>query len=359
MAAVTALPPRSRAPTLLQVAALARVSKSTAAAVLRGRAAELRISDACGARVRAAAQSLGYRGNYHASTLATGRSFTIGLTTGFGGQGILGVDFWGAILGGIGQAARQHGYDVLLAGGSSCDDAVAHALQLLETGRIDALVAPRQLFPTLPAALFASRRPVVTIGGHDVGSPHDVRLDPAPGIAAAVAHLAELGHRSVLWIGYARGRTTSLPERRAAFRAAMRAHRLVGREVAIQEPVYRDGHVDEGLADLRAALAKVTWPDDVTAVCCHNDMVAIALLELSRDRGRRVPRDLSVIGFDDLLGAAASPPLTTVSHALAEIGSTAVHVVIDLLAGRPAPAVSLVAARLVVRASTAAPRAGS
>ncbi|MBA3937020.1 MAG: LacI family DNA-binding transcriptional regulator, partial [Planctomycetes bacterium] len=322
------------------------------------RAVELRISAACIARVRAAAKALGYRGNYHASTLATGRSYTIGLTTGAGGPGILAVDYWGAILGGIGHAARQGGYDVLLAGGSSCEDALDHAMQLLETGRIDALVAPRQLFRTLPATLFASRRPVVTIGGHDVGSPHDVRLDPGPGIAEAVAHLAALGHRSVLWIGFGRGGKATLPERRAAFRVAARAHGLTGRDLLIAEPESLRNQIDEGLAAIRAALASATWPAGVTAVCCFNDMIAVAVLELLRDRGVRVPRDLSVIGFDDLLGAAASPPLTTVSHCLAEIGTTAVQVVLEALAGGKPPAVSLVPSRLVVRASTGAPGTG-
>jgi DNA-binding LacI/PurR family transcriptional regulator len=355
--------PRARGPTLQQVAERAGVSKSAAAFVLSGRAVERRIGAACAARVRAAAEALGYRGNYHARTLSTGRSSTIGLTMGTSVHGLMGNDFWGPIAGGVAAAARRRGYDVLMAGGSTADDALVHATQLLETGRIDALVVLSQLFGRIPPALREARQPVVTIGGGDARPSHDVSLDPAPGIAAAVAHLAALGHRMLLWIGFSRGRGVTLPERRAAFRAAARVHGLAIRELTIPELVMPEPaflpRLDETVARFRDALAALPWPAGATAVVCYNDLVAFALQELLAERGLRVPADVSVIGFDDVLAAVASPPLTTISHRLVELGATAVEVALDLLAGRQPPAASVVPAQLVVRRSTAPPRAGA
>ncbi len=353
---MTGVPPRTRGPTLLQVAERAGVSKSAAAAVLSGRAVERRIGTACVARVRSAAEALGYRGNYHATTLATGRSSTIGLTVGAGVSGILGNEFWAAIAGGVESAARLRGYDVLLAGGSNSSEALDHARKLLETGRIDALVVLGQLFPAIPPALMRLPQPVVVIRGeNDVCASSDVRLDPAPGIAAAVAHLAALGHRTVLWIDLARGSGVTLPERRAAFRAAMRAHKLTVRELTIPDPEYVPPRLDEALTMFQAKLARLKLPPEATAVFCYNDLVALALQGLLSARGVRVPADLSVVGFDDLLAAVASPPLTTVSHRLPEIGATAVEVALGLLTGKPSSAVPLVPSQLVVRASTARP----
>jgi LacI family transcriptional regulator len=359
---VTGGVPRGRGPTLLLVAERAGVSKSAAAAVLSGRAAERRIGAACVERVRAAAEALGYRGNYHARTLSTGRSSTIGLTMGTSEHGLMGHDFWGPVAGGVAAAARRGGYDVLMAGGNTLEDALVHATQLLETGRIDALVILSQLFGRLPPALLAARQPVVVIGGeNNERSPYDVRLDPAPGIAAAVAHLAALGHRSVLWIDLARGRGTAatLPGRRAAFRAAMRVHRLVARELTIPESEYVASPLDEMVTTLRASLAALPWPEDVTAVFCYNDLVALALQGLLAERGLRIPADLSVIGFDDVLAAVASPPLTTISHRLPDIGAAAVELALDLLGGSRPPTVRLVPAQLVVRGSTAPPGTGA
>jgi DNA-binding LacI/PurR family transcriptional regulator len=337
------------------VADHAGVSKSAAAAVLSGRAVERRLSAACIDKVHAAAKALGYRGNYHAKTLSTGRSSTIGLTVGASDTVILTHEYWAAIAGGIESAARQRGYDVLLAGGSSAEDALTHARELLDTGRIDALVIPRQLFTAIPSALLKHRRPSVVIGGenHEY-SPCDVRLDPAPGITAAVSHLASLGHRSVLWIDQAHGRVASLPGRRAAFRAAMRTHRLKPSVMTIPEASSVLATLDEAVAWYRAELAKQVWPPGVTAVCCYNDQMAVALQGLLAMRGLRVPEDVSVVGFDDAFAAVASvPALTTVSHRLSVIGATAVELAFQLLDGKKAPAVRLVPAQLVVRASTA------
>jgi DNA-binding LacI/PurR family transcriptional regulator len=346
---------RSRPSTLLQVAERAGVSKSTAAIVLSGRAVACRISAPCVERVRSAARAIGYQGNYHARTLSTGKASTLGLTMVGGDHGGVGNAFWGAIADGVEGAARSSGYDLLLLGGKGGDAALAHATSHLETRRVDALIVMRLLFYRLPGELLHSRLPVVTIGGRATEPFPDVQLDAAPGIAAAVAHLAQLGHRAVVWITLARNGRVVLPERRAAFRAAARRHRLRVHELELADLDGHEQRPDEVVARYHELLRPVVLPVGVTAAFCYNDLMALALQGVLSARGLRLPRDLSIIGFDDLYAALAAPPLSTISHSLPDLGAAAVGIAVTLVEGGRPPPVTLVPARFVARASTVAP----
>ncbi len=346
---------RARPSTLLQVAARAGVSKSTAASVLSGRAAACRISAPCVERVRSAALAIGYQGNYHARTLSTGKASAIGLTMVGGDHGGVGNAFWGAIADGVEGAARSGGYDLLLLGGKGGDAAIAHAASRLETRRIDALIVLRLLFYRLPAELLRSRLPVVTIGGRKAEPFPDVQLDAAPGIAAAVSHLAQLGHRSLLWIALARDGRAVLQERRSAFRAAARRLRLRVHEIELADLDGHEQRPDEVVARFQELLRPVVLPAGVPAVLCYNDLMALALQGVLSARGLDLPRDMSIIGFDDLYGALSSPPLSTISHSLPDLGAAAVGIAVALVEGGRPPPLTLVPARFVARASTAAP----
>ncbi len=345
---------RSRPTTLLQVAERAGVSKSTAAIVLSGRAAACRISAPCVERVRAAARAIGYQGNYHARTLSTGKASTLGLTMVGGDRGGVGSAFWGAISDGIESAARSSGYDLLLLGGEGGDAAIAHATSRLETRRIDALIVLRLLFYRLPGELMRSRLPVVTIGGRKPEPFPDVQLDAAPGIAAAVAHLAEPGHRCLLWITLARDGRVVLPERRAATRP--RDGRAVAHEVELRELDGNDRRPDEVVVRFQELLGPMALPVGATAVIFARMIrMALAAQRPRSARGLSLPRDLSIIGFDDLYAALASPPLSTISHSLPDLGAAAVALAVSLLEGGRPPSLTLVPARFVARASTVAP----
>ena len=95
--------------------------------------------------------------------------------------------------------------------------------------------------------------------------------------------------------------------------------------------------------------------DPPTAVFCFNDEMAMGMIEAARRRGVRVPRDLSVIGFDDIRFAAhMDPPLTTIAQPMREIGEGSVRMLVDILAGRSiAPLSVTLPHALVVRSSTA------
>jgi LacI family repressor for deo operon, udp, cdd, tsx, nupC, and nupG len=110
-------------------------------------------------------------------------------------------------------------------------------------------------------------------------------------------------------------------------------------------------------AGSRAALRLLAAPRRPTAVFSSNDEMAIGLMRGLAEGGLRVPDDVSVAGFDDIeFAAVIDPPLTTVRQPRAELGRTAAAVLLDLMAGREAPARLRLGTELVVRASTGPPR---
>jgi DNA-binding LacI/PurR family transcriptional regulator len=112
--------------------------------------------------------------------------------------------------------------------------------------------------------------------------------------------------------------------------------------------------IDDGY---RAAQQLLSRPNRPTAIFAQNDNMAVGTLRAAQELGLRVPADLSLVGFDDVeLASVVSPPLTTVSQPLQEIGRLAVTVLFRQLAGQPLDATRVeLSTRLVVRASTAAP----
>jgi LacI family transcriptional regulator len=109
------------------------------------------------------------------------------------------------------------------------------------------------------------------------------------------------------------------------------------------------------------AVELLELPDPPTAIFAGSDQQAFGVYEAARQRGMRIPEDLSVVGFDDLPGARwASPPLTTVRQPLAEMGSVAAQMLGELVEGLPLRSTRVeLSTALIVRESTAAPREGS
>jgi LacI family transcriptional regulator, galactose operon repressor len=171
------------------------------------------------------------------------------------------------------------------------------------------------------------------------------------GVEQAMGHLLALGHRRIAAITGPPG-WLATEERRAAFHASLAA-------AGIQpEPAFEvacDPQVGPGV---QAAAALLDLPDPPTAIFAFNDSIAFGALRAARDRGLRVPEDLSVVGFDDIEPATlVTPALTTVRQPLSEMGRTAINVLIRLVERRATetPHIAL-STRLVVRESTAPPR---
>ncbi len=338
---------------IAQVACEAGVSPTTASFVLNGRAEEMRISQACADRVVAAAQKLSYRGNYHARTLVHGRAMTLALVNPYN-QGDV---FRLAVTTGMMRAAREHGYEVLNIGGTDGEACVRRGLRYVQERRVDGLVIFQRL-PTVTPPPGGPHDPLPLI--HIWFDADEVRpvvtIDPAPGIRQAVEHLAELGHRRVLWLGAQVQQEPGMRDRLVAFR--QRADQLDVERVEKVVPLdaARPGGAD--VATWHTALnALGDLPGECTAIMCYNDRMAIAAEMVLAARGIRIPDDVSVVGFDDLQADMGVPPLTTVSHILVEMGARATETVLAMvdepeLCAQMADAVVRVPAELIVRDST-------
>lgn len=216
-------------------------------------------------------------------------------------------------------------------------------------------------------ALVAAGRPMVTVDEPDLGDRSSfVGIDDRLGARLAAAHLIELGHRRAgVLLGRLRTVSDAGPvgaERESSMTVRVARQRLAG---------YRDAWRAAGLdpSDLVLWAAGGNDPDtartaterfltthpDLTALLCFSDQLAIGASQAAQRLGRRVPDDLSLVGFDDVPRAAAwDPPLTTIRQPLVDKGRVAADLLLELIAGRPPRRIEL-PIELVVRVSTAPP----
>jgi LacI family transcriptional regulator len=311
-----------RAPTIRDVAAHAQVSICTVSRVLAGGALRERYTGDTQGRVERAAQALGYVPSHRARALQAKRASAIGVLT-----PIASDVFIAALIAGVDGAIREHRrHTVLLSADGEAK--VADALRALDQGSIDGvLVVPYAIRQEDIARLEASRHPVVLLGpAFQSGLPR-VWVDPAPGIAAAVRHCAELGHRRIAWLSPEDDRALEWrPRADAVAAAASRMGVALTRWVMPSAPPPTEEWIccahDTVLAGLDA-------PEPPTAVLCYNDLAALGVYAAAAERGLRVGRDLSVIGFDDVHSRTTYPMLSSVSQMHAEASVEALELLLD------------------------------
>lgn len=312
----------------------AGVSQSTVSLVLSGKSAG-RISARTEASVRKAAEELGYRPNVAARALRTGAARTVGLVV-----TDVAHPFFGLVLRGAQVAAWRAGYAVALVDVANDPDRERASFEALRAGPVDGFI----FFTVEPPA--SSGEHVVAIEVSPPGMPF-VRLDTEHGTDLAADHLLELGHRRI-------GHLASDIDGET-FRIR-RAHLLARLEHAGLEPgpYVRSSFRFEEAG--RAALELLEAPERPTAVFCDDDILAGGVYLAARERGLRIPGDVSVVGFDDLPFARVfEPPLTTIEIDAHELGATAFELLAALMAGEPVPPGRILPVKLLVRASTAPP----
>jgi DNA-binding LacI/PurR family transcriptional regulator len=326
--------------TMADVAARAGVSRTLVSLVLRDRPGA---GAATRARVLQAAEELGYRPDSAAQMLARGRSRTIGVMMN------LEQPFHAELVKAIYPAAEQQGYDVLLSAVAPGRDE-HRATGALLGHRCEALI----LLVSDPESHSTERLggdvPTVVVGRKATTPNVDsVHTAEAKGIRQAVDHLVELGHRRIVHIDGGRGPGSS--ERRSAYRAAMRRHRLADEIRVI--PGAQDE--DAGIAAGTLLLSEDSLP---TAVLAANDRCAIGLMHALRSANVDVPGEVSVVGYDDShLSHLSHLNLTTVRQDAVSIAEHAVRCAVERLDNASLPATETVCdAKLVIRATTAAPR---
>jgi LacI family transcriptional regulator len=350
--------------TLKQIADRAGCSVTAVSKALNGARGSASVGPETQSRVLRIAAELGYTPNYLARALQRGRTDTLGLVCQFGEAGLHHNDFWAPLIQGIQGRARQAQQDVLIIGADRGHDEVQRGLEQLRQRRFDALIVPALMYGFHLPDLEAADGPIVYAATTRSGAHPAVGTDEAPGIVAACRHLADLGHRRLLWLPTTVGGALLDPARDAAVRAAAASQGLALSVRAVDEDQIADRHGTAGyIAGCRAQLADLAADaGDVTAVMAYSERVALALCAEVNAAGRRVPDDLSVIGFDDLHAHIAQPPLTVVSQRLRAVGERAAELALELAHGsRPAAdyagRVELLPSKLVVRVSTGPPPA--
>ncbi|MFI6130664.1 LacI family DNA-binding transcriptional regulator [Micromonospora sp. NPDC051141] len=260
---------------------------------------------------------------------------------------------WGVeVVRGVEQVARAHRVGVVLTEFGPERGGVRYWIDDTLARRPDCIVSVAQLSGEQRDQLRARGIPFV------VFDPTSELPDDVPFVGAtnwaggrsATGHLLRLGHRRIAMIG-GRDRILCCRARLDGYRAMMEAAHL---PVDADLVARADLTVDGGRA---AALRLLGRPDRPTAIFAGNDLQAVGVYRAARERGLRIPADLSVVGFDDLpIAELLDPPLTTVRQPLAEMAVAATELALALGRGEPTQRTGLeLATSLTVRESTAAP----
>jgi DNA-binding LacI/PurR family transcriptional regulator len=318
------------------VAHRAGVSQSTVSLVLSGKSAG-RISARTEAAVRRAAEELGYRPNVAARALRTGLARTVGLV-------VTDVThpFFGPVLRGAQMAAWRAGYAVALVDVANDPDRELASFEALRAGPVDGF-------------LFFTIDPPETSGEHVVAlevSPPGmafVRFDTERGTEIAVRHLLDLGHTRIGHLGSDLEAET--------FRLRRESILSVLADAGLEPGPYARAPFKFDQA-AGPALELLDAPERPTAIYCDDDILAGGVYLAARERGLRIPEDLSVVGFDDLpFVQVFAPPLTTIRIEPEALGSESFEVLAALMAGETDLPGRILPVELVVRESTAPPRA--
>jgi DNA-binding LacI/PurR family transcriptional regulator len=338
-----------RAPVMADVARIAGVSHQTVSRVLHDHP---NVRATTRERVLAAVRELGYRPNAAARTLATRRTRTLGVisfnTTLYGPA---------CMLYGIEQAARQHEYFVTVAAVGTLDRrSVLDAVDRLRNQGVEGIIviAPQT------AAVGALTNvppdvPLVAVGCGTHTALASVAVDNEAGAELATSYLLDLGHRTVHHLVGPRS-WLDAQEREAGWRGALEKRGAsVPQALAGSDWTARTGY-EHG--------QRIAADREVTAVFCANDHMALGLLRALQQAGRRIPEDISVVGFDDMSETEYfGPSLTTVRQDFDELGRRALRALIELVgdpdAGIPAsgdrPHI-VIPPSLVVRTSATRPQ---
>lgn len=335
---------------LRDVARLAGVHPATASRALNEETRQLVHSETV-RRIEEAARALDYRPDHVARSLKTRRSATIGVVL-----PDLTNPMFPPIVRGIEDRLVSSGYVPLIGNTDNDESRERLVLERLEARQVDGLIiaTARRKHPRL-VDIARSGLPVVLVNrvvdGHRLPS---VSVDDSAGIQTAVGHLTGLGHRCIAHIAGPQELSTGAGRYRG-FRTGIEAAGLVGDdELVVFAEAFSEAAGYAGGCEL------LRRRREVTAIVAANDMLALGCLRALVQAGLNCPRDVSLVGFNDMpFVDRVSPPLTSVGLPHYEVGTYAAELVLERIDDCRGPVKELfLAPRLVVRASTAPVPAG-
>jgi DNA-binding LacI/PurR family transcriptional regulator len=324
-----------------EIAELAQVSKATVSRVFNG---DPRVHPDRVSAVMKAAKKIGYRPNRAAIALSTGRTGLIAVVID-DDITALSDPFWGMVTSGVSRVLMENNMQTLLmvAPLDDEDGAVAH---YLDSNEVDGAIFAQVHKDGLVRKLVNKGLPIVVIGtpsseSHDV---HYVDTNNVAGGFIGTNHLFKIGCKNIATIT-------------GDVEASAGAHRLKG---------YEQAHKENGVKINKNLIAYGNWSyesakilmlrllagnPEIDGVFAANDVMALAAINAIEERGKRVPDDIAVVGFDDtMLSQASRPSLTTVKQDIAGLGAAAAESMLQLINGQH-PDSRILSTELIIRES--------
>lgn len=331
---------------IADVARLAGVSPTTVSHALSGKR---KVSPDVQVRVLAAVKELGYTPGRSAQSLASGRTRILGLVVPDIGNG-----YFAELAQGVEQAATLGGYNVLLCTTGFDHEREKHALEMIRSRAVDGVVYAAGAPPSnSELARLLGNLPLVLVDEEVPGAEATAFVsDNHEGGRLAAEHLLGLGHRDVLVLE-ANANLVSSRERVRGFTEVWAAAGAPAPRIVSGGFTHRGGQAAvEPFGEAFAA-------GEFTALFAANDLMALGAVDHLASAGVDIPRDVSVVGFDDIIPTRyARPRLTTIRQDVAELGRAAVSALVTALArnGGLDGERHVYPVELVVRESTSAPR---
>ena len=329
--------------TIYEVSKLAGVSLATVSRVINDSG---KVTEATRSKVEAAMRELGYRPNAIAQSLASSRSNSIGILV-----PELHGPFFGIMMSSIEDELRAAGKHVIISAGHSDEQKEHESIEFLASRQCDALILHCFAVPN-DYLLELARGPLaVFLIGRDIPELSDrcFYLDNEEGSYLATRALIELGHRDLAYLAGPLWKRDA-KARFAGFRKALDEAGLTFHEELLTEGNYQEATGREGMRRLLQAGVPFT------GLVCANDEMAVGVIDEARQRGMRIPDDLSVVGFDNVYFTRyMHPALSTINYPVDVMGRMAARCVLREVYGHKEIEVQhRFRPQLVMRASTAA-----
>jgi DNA-binding LacI/PurR family transcriptional regulator len=326
--------------TLKAVAAHLGLTPGTVSAVLNDAPSARSIPEETKNRIRAAAKELNYRPNFFARTLRNKRTYTIGVIA-----EEIGDSYGSAIIGGIEQHLRSKGYFFLAVAHRHDPELLDRYSQILSERGVEGIITVDTTVREVPVL------PTVAVAGHkQLKGVTNIVLDHHQAAILALNHLKSLRHER---IAFMRGNPLS-SDSKERWEAICQVAEQIGLKVDAELVVQIN--TDDATPMLGYPFTKelLSRQKPFTALFAYNDISAIGAVRALQEQGLRVPQDVSVMGFDDIPGAAFhTPSLTTVRQPLNRMGEVAAQSLLDRIEGEQEyPAEIAIRPELVVREST-------
>ena len=308
--------PKKKVPTLVDVAKLANTSKATAARVFsRSKSANVRLETK--ARILAAADKLGYSPNLSAASLRSKKTYLIALCI----HDITNPSS-PSLIRGIQDELAQHGYDLVVFNSDWDPFKEKRNLQAVVRNQLDGLILQDPSaeldvseLPDIPSVILTSNKTFSSVR-------NTVSTDTVGGVKKALTYLHSMGHDRIgILLG---GSVSQISNRKRAYLDFHEDAGLAVEQRLIVDVPFRTRASDTFLIAKALIVDLMRSPQRPSAIFASNDMLGLAALQMAQIEGLEVPRDLSVVGMDDLFSAeSASPALTSVSKHRFEVGTRA------------------------------------